>query len=56
VASRNKDGAPSRGLTNDQIACEPSISEGTVENHVRKILKKLGFSSGARIAARVAHR
>ncbi|MFL5807791.1 MAG: LuxR C-terminal-related transcriptional regulator [Roseiflexaceae bacterium] len=43
-----------RGLTNRRIALELSISERTVENHVRKILKKLGFSSRARIAAWVA--
>jgi predicted ATPase/DNA-binding CsgD family transcriptional regulator len=45
-----------RGLTNRRIALELSISERTVENHVRKILKKLGFSSRARIAAWVAQR
>jgi non-specific serine/threonine protein kinase len=43
-----------RGLTNRQIAQELSLSESTVENHVHKILKKLGFSSRARIAAWVA--
>ncbi len=43
-----------RGLTNRQIASELSISERTVENHVRRILKKLGFSSRSRIAAWVA--
>jgi DNA-binding CsgD family transcriptional regulator len=40
-----------RGFTNRQIASELSISDRTVENHVHKILKKLGFSSRARIAA-----
>jgi non-specific serine/threonine protein kinase len=45
-----------RGLTNRQIALELSISERTVENHIGKILKKLGFSSRARIAAWVAQR
>jgi DNA-binding CsgD family transcriptional regulator len=45
-----------RGLTNRQIAQELSISERTVEKHIGKILKKLGFSSRARIAAWVAHR
>jgi non-specific serine/threonine protein kinase len=45
-----------RGLTNRRIASELSISERTVENHVRKILKKLGFPSRARIAAWVAQR
>jgi predicted ATPase/DNA-binding SARP family transcriptional activator/DNA-binding CsgD family transcriptional regulator/Flp pilus assembly protein TadD len=40
-----------RGLTNRQIASELSISESTVQNHVHKILKKLGLSSRAGIAA-----
>jgi len=40
-----------RGLTNRRIASELSISERTVENHVHKILKKLGFTSRAGIAA-----
>jgi DNA-binding CsgD family transcriptional regulator len=43
-----------RGLTNRRIAQELSISERTAENHIGKILKKLGFSSRARIAAWVA--
>jgi DNA-binding CsgD family transcriptional regulator len=43
-----------RGLTNRQIASELSLSERTVENHVGRILKKLGFSSRARLAAWVA--
>ena len=43
-----------RGLTNRQIASELSISERTVENHVRRILKKLDFSSRTRLAAWVA--
>jgi len=45
-----------RGLTNRQIALELSISERTVENHISKILKKLGYSSRARIATWVAQR
>ncbi len=45
-----------RGLSNRKIAKELSISERTVENHVRKILKKLGFSSRTQIAAWVAQR
>jgi non-specific serine/threonine protein kinase len=45
-----------RGLTNRQIAQELSISERTVENHIGKILKELGFSSRARIAAWVSQR
>ncbi len=44
------------GLTNRQIASELSLSERTVENHVRKILKKLRVSSRAQIAARVSRR
>ena len=43
-------------LTNCQIALELSISEHTVANHVRNVLKKQGFSSRARIATWVAHR
>lgn len=43
-----------RGLTNRRIAGKLSISERTVENHVAKILRKLGFRSRARIAAWVA--
>jgi non-specific serine/threonine protein kinase len=45
-----------RGLTNRRIALELSVSERTVENHVGKILKKLGFPSRARIIASVAQR
>ncbi len=45
-----------RGLTNRRIASELAISERTVENHVGKILKKLGFASRARIATWVAQR
>ena len=40
-----------RGLTNRQIAPELSISEHTVANHVRKILKKLGLRSRAQISS-----
>jgi non-specific serine/threonine protein kinase len=40
-----------RGLTNRQIAQELSISEHTVANHVRKILKKLGLRSRAQISS-----
>ena len=43
-----------RGLTNHNIASELSISERTVEKHVGKMLKKLGFSSRARIAVWVS--
>jgi DNA-binding NarL/FixJ family response regulator len=44
------------GADRPRIASELSISERNVENHVPKILKKLDFSSGARIVARVAQR
>jgi predicted ATPase/DNA-binding SARP family transcriptional activator/DNA-binding CsgD family transcriptional regulator/Tfp pilus assembly protein PilF len=40
-----------RGLTNRRIASELSISEHTVANHVRKILKKLGLRSRAQISS-----
>ncbi len=40
-----------RGLTNRQIAQELSISGNTANNHVAKILKKLGLHSRAQIAA-----
>ena len=43
-----------RGLTNRQIAEELSISERTVDAHVRRILHKLGLRSRAQIAAWVA--
>ena len=45
-----------RGLTSRHIASELSLSKRTVENHVGKILKKLGFASRAQIAAWVAQR
>ena len=38
-----------RGHTNRRIASELSISEHTVANHVRKILKKMGLRSKAEI-------
>jgi DNA-binding NarL/FixJ family response regulator len=40
-----------RGLTNRQVAKELSISGRTAENHVRKILKKLGLHSRVQVAA-----
>ena len=40
-----------RGLTNRQIAEELVLSERTVENHVRNILKKLNLSSRSEVAA-----
>jgi DNA-binding NarL/FixJ family response regulator len=39
-----------RGLTNRQIAQELHLSERTVENHVSKILRKMGLTSRARVA------
>jgi predicted ATPase/DNA-binding CsgD family transcriptional regulator len=46
----------SRGLTNRRIASELSISGRTVETHVGRILKKLGFDSRNELAARVNER
>jgi DNA-binding CsgD family transcriptional regulator len=40
-----------RGLSNRQIASEFHLSERTVENHVSKILRKLGLASRAQVAA-----
>ena len=40
-----------RDLTNRQIAEELVLSERTVENHVRNILKKLKLSSRSEVAA-----
>jgi non-specific serine/threonine protein kinase len=40
-----------RGLTNRQVAQELAISERTAENHVAKILRKLGLSSRIQIAS-----
>ena len=42
------------GLSNKQIGVRLFISERTVENDVRNILNKLGFSTRAQIAAWVA--
>ena len=39
-----------RGLTNRQIASDLHLSERTVENHVSKILRKLGLASRAQVA------
>jgi non-specific serine/threonine protein kinase len=39
-----------RGLTNRQIASELQLSERTIENHVSKILRKLGLASRAQVA------
>jgi DNA-binding NarL/FixJ family response regulator len=40
-----------RGLTNRQIASELSVSRSTANNHVARILRKLGLRSRAQIAA-----
>jgi DNA-binding NarL/FixJ family response regulator len=45
-----------RGLTNRQIASELSVSRSTVNNHVARILRKLGLRSRAQIAAWVTER
>ena len=44
------------GLTNRQIASEFVISERTVDNHVAKILKKLGLRSRTEVADRMDER
>ena len=55
LAPRARSRHPRRaGLINRQIAQELSISERTAENHISKILKKLEFSSRARITTWVA--
>jgi DNA-binding NarL/FixJ family response regulator len=38
------------GLTNRQIAARLAIAEGTAANHVRHILRKLGFRSRTQVA------
>ena len=43
------------GLTNKQIACELSISEATVENHIHHIYEKLGISNRAQAVAHAFH-
>ena len=49
-------GLLAQGLTNRQIAAIEHLSERTVENHVRNILGKLGFTSRAQVAVWVAER
>ena len=39
-----------RGLANRQIASELQLSERTIENHVSKILRRLGLASRAQVA------
>ena len=53
LTAREKDVAllVAQGLTNRQIARELSLSEHTVANHVRKILKKRGLRSRAQISS-----
>lgn len=43
-----------QGLTNRQLAAIEHISERTVENHVRNILGKLGFTSRTQLAVWVS--
>jgi DNA-binding CsgD family transcriptional regulator len=45
-----------RGLTNRQIASELSVSTNTANNHVARILRKLGLRSRAQIAVWVTER
>ena len=45
-----------RGLTNRQISSELSVSERTIHNHVRNILRKLGLRSRTQIAVWAAQR
>ena len=45
-----------RGLANRQIASELHLSERTVENHVSKILRKLGLSSRSQLSTWVTQR
>jgi two-component system, NarL family, response regulator DegU len=39
------------GLTNRKIACNLSISESTVENHIHNIYEKLGITNRAQAVA-----
>lgn len=45
-----------RGLSNRQIGSELVISEGTVANHMKRILRKLGLDSRTQVAAWAARR
>ena len=54
VLSRREEevaGMVAQGLTNRQIASELFLSESTIENHVSKILRKLGRTSRTEIAS-----
>lgn len=42
-----------RGLTNSQISYRLVISERTVHNHIRNILRKLNVSSRKKLASRL---
>lgn len=46
----------SNGLTNRQVASKLSISEWTVVNHMRQIMRKLGFSSRVQVASWIQSR
>jgi DNA-binding CsgD family transcriptional regulator len=54
VRERDVAAAVARGMTNRQIATAVVIEEGTVANHVRRILRRLGFQCRAQLAAWVA--
>jgi len=45
-----------RGMTSGRIASELALSRRTVETHLRNILRKLGLSSSAQLAALMAKR
>ncbi|MBO0848208.1 MAG: ATPase [Pseudonocardia sp.] len=47
-------GLVAEGLSNKKIAARLAIAQRTVENHVERILSKLGFTSRAQIATWVA--
>ena len=42
-----------RGLTNAEIAEQLVLTEGTVANHIEHILRRLGYTSRAQVAALV---
>ena len=45
-----------QGLRNKEIAWHSGISEFTVENHLRRIYRKLGINNRAALVAQVSHR